>query len=303
MKVLVIGLGSIAQKHVKVLKEITTNVEVFALRSEKNSNIFNDVKNIYSWEEAPKDLDFIIISNPTSEHYKTIKNAIQFKVPLFIEKPPLSELNNSQEILNLLNDKKIKTYVAFNLRFHPIIDWLKRNLQINKIREVNVYCGSYLPEWRQGIDYRESYSAKKELGGGVHLDLIHELDYTRWLFGEPITTRAVINKKSNLEINSTDFANYLFEYANYYINITLNYYRRDAKRTIEIILDDETWFADLINSKVYDSKGNILMREDKFNNLTTYKKQMDYFQSIVLNKEDYMNNFEESLKTLTLCLS
>jgi len=303
MKVLVIGLGSIAQKHIKVLKEMTTNLEVFALRSQRSSSVFIDVKNIYAWDEVPKDLDFIIISNPTSEHFKTIKNAIQFKVPLFIEKPPLSELINSQEMLNLINDNQIPTYVAFNLRFHPIIDWLKKNLQLNRIREVNVYCGSYLPEWRQGIDYRECYSAKKELGGGVHLDLIHELDYTRWLLGEPINISSTRNKKSDLQINSFDFANYLLEYENYYVNVTLNYYRRDNKRSIEIILENETWLADLVNCKVIDSNNTIIYKCDNFEPIQTYNDQMKYFLKNVRGNGDIMNNFEESLKTLSLCLS
>lgn len=303
MKLLVIGLGSIAQKHIKVLRKITTNVEVVALRLQKSASIFDDVKNIYSWEEVPKDLDFILISNPTSEHFLTIKNALQFKVPLFIEKPSLSELINSQEILNLINDNKIPTYVAFNLRFHPIIEWLKKNLPLNKIREVNVYCGSYLPQWRQCIDYRECYSAKKELGGGVHLDLIHELDYTRWLLGDPINIRSTRSKKSNLEINSFDFANYLLEYENYYVNVTLNYYRRDTKRSIEIILDNETWLADLVNCKIIDSNNNIIYKCDNFEPIQTYNDQMKYFLKNVVGNGSIMNNFEESLKTLTLCLS
>jgi len=303
MKILVIGFGSIAQKHIKVLKEITTYVEVFALRSQKSSNIFIDVKNIYALEEVPKDLDFIIISNPTSEHFKTIKNVIQFKVPLFIEKPPLAELNNSQEIMDLIHENKIKTYVAFNLRFHPIIVWLKNNLAINKIREVNVYCGSYLPEWRQSIDYRDCYSSKKELGGGVHLDLIHELDYTRWLLGDPVNIKSTRNKKSNLEINSFDFANYLLEYENYYINVTLNYYRRDTKRTIEIIFVNETWVADLVKCSVIDSNNNIIYKYDNFETIQTYNDQMKYFLKNVMGNGNTMNSFEESLKTLSLCLS
>lgn len=302
MRVLIIGLGSIAQKHIKVLKEICDSLEILALRSKKGSIILNNVKNIYSWNEIPNNLDFIIISNPTSEHFSTIKNSLRFKVPLFIEKPPLSELNNSQELLNLINENNIPTYVGFNLRFHPIIFWLKKNLQLNKIREVNVYCGSYLPEWRKGIDYRQCYSAKKELGGDVHLDLIHELDYTRWLFGDPINIKSTRSKKSDLEINSFDFANYLLEYENYYVNITLNYYRRDTKRTIEIILENETWVADLINCSVIDSNNNIIFNYNNFKIIQTYFDQMQYFLKNIKTNKNIMNNFEESLKTLKICL-
>ncbi len=303
MRFLIVGLGSIAQKHIAAIKSITPSVEIFALRSKNNSNNTESIINLYFWEDIPEKLDFIIISNPTSEHYSTIKKAITLNIPLFIEKPPLAELRDSQELLELLNQGKIKTYVAFNLRFHPVIEWLKQNLILEEVREAHVYCGSYLPDWRPNIDYRECYSAKKELGGGVHLDLIHDLDYSRWIFGDPIVARVERNKKSNLEVSSMDYANYLLEYQNFYVNMTLNYYRRDTKRTIEVILDNETWIADLINCNVADSNGNILMQDDNFNTLLTYEKQMDYFLNTVLSKEDYMNNFNESLKTLELCLA
>ena len=97
-------------------------------------------------------------------------------------------LQGSETLVKRINQSNLLTYVACNLRFLECIQFLKERLDSQKkfVQEVNVYCGSYLPDWRPGKDYKTIYSAIKEKGGGVHLDLIHELDYIYWLFGKPL---------------------------------------------------------------------------------------------------------------------
>lgn len=302
MKVLILGLGSIAQKHIDALRFIDLQTKIFALRSNKTAKVFQDVTNIFSWEDIPKDINFVIISNPTSEHFKSIKQSIQLNIPLFIEKPPLMELDNVDELIELIKDNNIRTYVAFNLRFHPAIQWLKRNLPLNKVFEVQTYCGSYLPEWRPGKDYKEVYSAKKTLGGGVHLDLIHELDYVRWIFGEPDRVISYKGKKSHLDIDSIDVANYILEYKNHFITILLNYYRRDPKRSIEIVFEDRTWVVDLIKASINEINGNELFHAKNYELTDTYVTQMQYFIENIYKDNFMMNDLEESIKTLKICL-
>lgn len=302
MKVLIIGLGSIARKHIESLKSIEKKTVVYALRSEESATIFQDVINIFSWEDIPNDIDFIIISNPTSEHYKSIRNSIQLRVPIFIEKPPLMKLDHVDELTKLIEELKIKTYVAFNLRFHPAIKWLKENLPLEKVIEVQSYCGSYLPDWREGKDYREIYSANEALGGGVHLDLIHELDFIRWIFGEPDRVISFKGQKSKLEIDSIDIANYNLEYKNYFITILLNYYRKVPKRSIEIILEDQIWLIDLIKASVVNANGEELFLVKNYKPADMYTAQMRYFLENINTNNVIMNNFQESIKTLRICL-
>jgi len=302
MKVLIVGLGSVAKKHINALKIIDTQTEIYALRSDKSAKVFQDVTNIFSWEDIPKEISFIIISNPTSEHYKSIKQSIQLKVPLFIEKPPLMKLDYVDELEKLIKDNYIKTYVAFNLRFHPVIQWLKKNLPLNKVIEVQSYCGSYLPCWQPGKDYREIYSAKETFGGGVHLDLIHELDFIRWIFGEPDNVNSFKWKKSHLELDSIDIANYILEYKNYFITILLNYYRRDPKRSIEIVMENQTWVIDLLKARVTNMNNEVLFHSENFKLINTYHEQMKYFLGNIFTNNSIMNNLEESIKTLEICL-
>ncbi|MFT7157284.1 MAG: putative dehydrogenase, partial [Parvicella sp.] len=152
------------------------------------------------------------------------------------------------------------------------------------------------------VDYRKVYSSSAEMGGGVHLDLIHEIDYTVFLMGMPKAAAFYGGKKSSLEISSYDVAHYALEYENSSVFITLNYYRRTAKRQIEVIWNDEEWTIDLLSNTIISSTQGIVL-DEKFDLRETYKYQMQYFLSAIQNEEKAMNDFSESLEILGLCLN
>lgn len=301
MNVLVVGLGSIAEKHIHALRQIRPDAKIHALRSGLGGRNIESVSDVFDWAEVPANLDFILISNPTSLHHKTIRRAMDFNVPLFIEKPPLMNLEGSKTLLAELKERQIETYTAFNLRFHPVILWLKENLESEKPLEIQVYCGSNLANWRPQQDYRKSYSADASMGGGVHLDLIHELDYTLWLFGTPLRSHSSASKISDLQIKSMDSARYWLEYPEMFASIILNYFRHDPKRTIEIVFSEATWSADLLKGTVRSSNGTTL-----YDGPTpvgdTYVRQMSYFINALETRQKPMNSLEESLETLKICL-
>lgn len=304
MKVLIIGLGSIAGKHIAALKAVVPNIEIHALRSNKPSKQVKGVINCYSLDEVPVGLKFIIISNPTSLHFDTIKKVIHLELPLFIEKPPLNSMKQANELIGLLRAHEISNYTAFNLRFHPIVQWLKENINSHRVIEVNAYCGSYLPSWRPSQDYREVYSAREELGGGVHLDLTHEIDYLLWIFGKPVSTKSIKRKISDLEITSVDSAKYWIEYEDFSINITLNYFRRDSRRLVEVITDRTTLKCDLLGNKVTDLiERKTVFEAPSLSNLDTYIKQMKYFIGCLETNTQPMNSIHESIRTLKICLT
>ena len=146
-------------------------------------------------------LPFIIISNPTFIHKNTLEQLKVFKKPVFIEKPLFHKLNINS-IVNYYESNNIFSYVGCNLRFLDSLIYVKDKILVSdkEINEVNVYCGSYLPDWREG-NFRENYSSKSELGGGIHLDSIHEIDYIYWMFGSPIEIHRVLKSKSSLSVN------------------------------------------------------------------------------------------------------
>ena len=304
MKILIIGLGSIGKKHVNAILSLYPLAQIFALRSNSPCDQYLNVINIFDKKDIPKDLSFIIISNITSFHEQTINEMIGLNYPLFIEKPVLSNLNNFKQLSDKIHENSIQTYIACNLRFHPALQFIKHYIEVNhpRINEVNIYSGSYLPDWRPGKDFRKIYSANEEEGGGVHLDLIHEIDYCTWLFGFPVESISMKTNNSSLHISAVDNARYFFKYLDFTAGIVLNYFRKDAKRQIEIITENETIVIDIIKNKVHTSTNNQNLFENDFNILETYEHQMKYFIDCIQAKQRTMNDFDYAVEVLKLAI-
>ena len=303
MKVLIIGLGSIALKHIKALQELYPSVVIYALRRKgEPSKGIKGVVEVFNINDIEVDtLSFFLISNPTAVHYQTIKEVIAYKKPLFIEKPLFGALSKeAKELITEVEKQEIPTYVACNLRFLECIAKVKELIVGKRINEVNVYCGSYLPNWRPNVDFRKVYSANKEMGGGVHIDLIHELDYVYWLFGAPIHTQSFFSNKSSLNITAYDYANYLWEYDDFSVSVVLNYYRRDSKRTLEILTDEGTYLVDLLKNNI--SYNDEIVFQSSQLSLETYTAQILFFVEEILNKQTKFNTIVEGYKVLKLCL-
>ena len=302
MIILIIGLGSIGKKHVDAIYALKLEVTIYALRGGSSMDFYREVINISSVDEIQKKIDFIVVSNITSAHEATITSVFELQCPIFIEKPVLSDFENASRISGKLKEKNILTYVACNLRFHSGLQFLKKYLDEKKprINEVNIYCGSYLPDWRQEIDFRNSYSADSAQGGGVHLDLIHELDYCTWLFGFPEKVVSMKRNVSSLSIDAVDNARFEFSYANFTAGLNLNYYRRDPKRTIEIITSEDSILLDLNRNKIQLLGSGEVLYEKHFEMKDTYENQMRYFVDVINSKKQTVNDFDYAVKVLKL---
>jgi len=304
MRILIIGLGSIGKKHFNVLKGLFNNIDVFAIRSNKTTELHSGIINIFSYDEINDlNFDFAIISNPSVFHLETVSNLIKYKVPMFIEKPLFSSLDYNN-VIKKINEENIFTYVACNLRFLDCIKFVNKKLSEGfneKLNEVNVYCGSYLPDWRPKTDYRNTYSSNKKLGGGVHLDLIHELDYVYWLFGKPKKVFRRLRNQSSLDINSYDYANYLLDYEEFSANIILNYFRKDAKRNFELVFENETWNINLLENNIKKNDKVIFSSNQSIND--TYVSQMSYFVKALKNiNQESLNSVNDAYEVLKICL-
>lgn len=301
MKVVIIGLGSIAYKHINALNQLEENVDFYALRHNQIASKVEGIENIYGLSEIEEiKPNFIILSNPTFAHYETLKSLVNFNIPLFIEKPLFSSVGpNELSLVNEISNKKVPNYVACNLRFHKGVVELKKRIQLKKIEEVNIYCGSYLPNWRPNQNFREVYSANEEMGGGVHIDLIHELDYMYWIFGTPNHSQKTFKSNSSLDISAIDYANYLFEYNKFCTNVVLNYYRKDSKRTCEVITSEGTFTLDLLKNTI--TFNNEVIYEATQEPREMYIHQMEFFIKNIMNKKVEFNTVEEAYNILNLC--
>ena len=141
MNVLIEGLGSIALKHIEAIYECIPDAKIFALRSGKGSRTHPKVTDVFDLKNLDADIDFILISNPSHQHSNSISKFLEYGVPLFIEKPSLISLKGSAKLLEKVSEKGINTYVACNLRFLPIINFLKEEFLKNTPLEIRSYSG------------------------------------------------------------------------------------------------------------------------------------------------------------------
>ena len=305
MKVAFIGYGGIAKKHAEIVKKINPSVQIFSVKEKLDSHINGDVKLLDFKNVSNFNLDAIFITNPSFLHFKSIIENYNLGIPIMVEKPicvnrsELSELKQLQELENP------KIYCACNMRFHPMITFLKKYLKNNnsKINEVNIYCGSYLPDWRKGIDYRKNYSAKKSHGGGVNFDLIHEIDYLVYLLGFPAECKKFESKVSNLEIDSNDFSHYCLNYDSFFAMVTLNYFRKDKKRYIEIVRENGTIMADFVNQKILNLTSNELLFNLNYNGMEkSYELQMEYFFESINKSQFNINGLKEAVEIMKIIL-
>jgi predicted dehydrogenase len=258
LRFLVAGCGSIGKRHMKNLRALGA-AEIIACdpsasrREEVHATL--GVPTVASfaevWERTP---DAIVIAAPTALHLSLAVEAAERGMHLFIEKPLASSWDGIESLVTLANDKDLVSLVGCNLRFHPGLLTIKRLLGegvVGRITAARIAVGQYLPDWHPWEDYRQSYSARAELGGGVILDAIHEIDYGRWLLGEVEGVFCLAGKLSDLEIDTEDSAALLVRFADGALGeIHLDYVQRTYHRTCQIIGDEGTIHWDYTTGQV-----------------------------------------------------
>ena len=289
--VLIIGYGSIGKRHAKILKKFNNVQKIYVYTKQKSEGL-DKIKNLNQIKKINP--DYIIISSKTSEHYQHLKFLEKKlnKKTILVEKP----LFNEYKKLEIKNNRVI---VGYNLRFHPIIDFLKKYIERKNIYSVNISCESYLPKWRKNIVYSNSNSAKKKYGGGVLLELSHELDYLQWIFSSVKKINySIVKKISNLKIDTEDFALIGGRTKITNFHVSLNFFSLYAQRKILVNGSNFSLEADLIKNTIkIIEKNKKKIKKFKIDNNYTYVKQ----HSLLLNN-DFKNacNYSEGIKLIKL---
>lgn len=289
MRALVIGFGSIGRRHYEVLSGLGHEVHVLT------SQILEGIKTYKDFSEIKLDeFDYFVIATPTNEHYKNleflnenVKNKIIFcEKPLFESKKAPLKLENS-------------VFVGYVLRYHPLLLRLKDELKNEKVIFAQAKCAQYLPTWRPNSDYRKSYSSDKARGGGVLLDLSHEIDYLLWLLDDFEISFGVDAKISDLEISSDDFCAFFGKgKSGEIISVSLDYISKITQRTLLVETFEKTFLLDFIaNSlKIADKKGGIL----EFQVNLERNSMFEAMHKDILGEKKIACDYEFGLKTMSV---
>ena len=291
-KALIIGFGSIGRKHSEILSKLLgkKNVYVLTKQDDIEFNSFNSFDKINSL-----DPDYIVVASETSLHLKHVLSLERIcrKKIVLIEKPLFNE--NIGENLN--NNHYL---VAYNLRLHPLINLLKQKISKQKVITAQAICHSFLPDWRKNIRYQESASASISKGGGVLLDLSHEIDYMQYIFGDLAIDYSINKKVSNLEIETDD---YLFISGKFnkggIFSIETSYFSRNKRRKIFIETPSFSIELDIINSllKIFEDNTEDIISETNYSIEETY---IDQHKAILSGELSKICTLSEGLRTMEI---
>jgi len=309
MKVLLVGCGSIGRRHLRNLIALNKVKKIFVYSKVKNYLSGLKDKNKVSLVESLDDVkvDLAIIANETYKHIDTALVLAKKRIHLFIEKPLSHILSGKLNLLKkIISQNKIKVAIGYNLRFLGAIKFIKTILSqqtLGDIYCVKIEVGQYLPSWRNGRDYRVSYSASKRRGGGVALDLSHEIDYMRYFFGDPHSFKTVKAKVSDLKIDSEDIFEGIYIYDRFICNVHLDYLQKNRKRIIRIEASKGYLVCDLISKKIIieiNGKKKIITDKKLFDLDKTYIWEILSFIRSIKNDHKPEVTFKDGVRVLGL---
>ena len=296
MRAIVLGAGSIGQRHLRNLVALGHDVAaVFdpngARLDEIRPHVAAGCRLTTDEREAfGRDADAALICSPTHRHLDQARAALGRGWHVFVEKPLAHALDGTDALIAEAARARRTVLVGCNLRFLPSLVLVKRLLDEGRIGRplaARAHCGYYLPFWRPHTDYREGYGAKQATGGGIILDSIHEFDYLTWLLGAPREVFAYAGKLSSLEIDTEDNADVLlrFDYGAV-ANVHLDYLQRTYRRACDLIGEDGVIAWDYIGQSV-----TVYGKEDR---------RIEVFQESINTERNQM--FVDELRHFVRCV-
>lgn len=275
MKICIVGCnGSIGKRHTNILKEMLPNAD-FTLCDKTDG--FIDYTTVCNNE-----FDLVVICTPTSSHIKIASKFVNSK-SFFIEKPIDSDLKTVKENLEFFKSKK--TMIGCNLMFSKHMKSIKKHLPDCVFASVKAH--TFLPEWRE--NYKELYSARKELGGGAINDYVHETSYVATILGLPNKIDIVKKRLKDYTIDTEDYVLFIFHYPDKVVNIECSYLCQDKFRSCDMVLNDgKRIIIDFSDGQKLQNQTTVSDIEE------TYKKQWKYF----LKTESPINSYEDAFRLM-----
>jgi predicted dehydrogenase len=317
MKFLICGLGSIGLRHLRNLKVLGhTDIIIYSSGKSVMPGAKEEIEGLRIYDTLGEALkqkpDVCMITNPTSLHVPVAMMAAHAGCHLYIEKPLSNTLEQLDQLQELVDNKNLKTFITYQFRFHPHIQLLK-NIFADKQNKygaplyVTAEWSEYLPDWHPWEDYKQGYSARKDLGGGVLLTQIHPLNYLTYIFGD--VNKVQINKIAtrSLDIEVDDIADLILSFNNGMTgHIHVDFLQKPKVHMMKVITSNGRFEWDYHKNillfvgndgKEYDFKNENFDRNDMF-----LEMLRDFIDCITLNRKTNFN-LDEAIKELKYLLA
>ena len=312
---LIVGLGSIGIRHARLVRKMMPETQIAVFRHQNAlpppdievDHCFSSIEEVRHFKPQ-----VAVIANPANHHLDMALTLAQQGVHLLVEKPLYSKASQGVlELIEICREHHVVLMTGYNLRFLPSLrvfrDFLQQD-KVGKIYSIRAEVGQYLPDWRPNTDYRKTVSAKKELGGGVLLELSHEIDYLQWLFGKVDWVKAHVMRHSDLEIDVEDTAYILLGFkpdklgSQRVASLNMDFIRHDTSRQCAVIGNKGTLRWNGVEGRVdfFPSSGDkwIELFSDQPERDLSYQEEIAHFVSCVKNGETPNVTGEDGLITL-----
>jgi predicted dehydrogenase len=311
MRFLIAGLGSIGQRHARNLMALG-EYDIILYRThqgtlgDKDFARFPIMTNLQ--EALSQKPDAVIVSNPTALHLDIALPAAETGCAILLEKPVSNSLERVQEFQSAVERSGARVLVGFQFRFHENLKRIAKLLTEKAIGDLifaNAHYGEYLPDWHPWEDYRHSYSARADLGGGVIFTLCHPLDYLRWLVGEVEALWAFAGYQGGLDIQVEDTADIGLRFSNGVLgNVHLNYVQRPPSHFLEIIGTKGVIHWDYYRNTITLCRGDvcdipIVGMETEIRN-PMFLEEMRHFVAVTRGEEQSLCTLDDGIRALEL---
>jgi predicted dehydrogenase len=331
VKILMIGLGGIGQRHLRNLRTLLGDeMEVLAYRVRGISQVVTDKLDIEPGADIEKKYDIkvyheldraldagpdvALVCNPSSLHVPVALEAARANCSLFLEKPLSHNLDGVEELIDEVEGRNLVGLVGYQLRFHPCLVRLKELIRqgaIGSVVAVRLEVGEYLPGWHTYEDYRQMYASKSNLGGGVVLSQIHEMDQVYSLFGLPERIFALGGHLTRLEIDVEDTASILMQCRadgrSIPVHLHQDYIQRPPSRQYQVIGDAGKILVDLRTTSLTCHDGEGQVREqvtlDQFPRNQLFLDEMTHLLACLRREQAPLVTIRDGSKSLRMALA
>jgi len=331
MRILIVGLGAAGQRHARNLRRLLGDgVELLALRRRGGGAALSDALrphhgvlpehslDISVFDDLGRALDErpdgVVVADPTSMHLATASAALEAGCALLIEKPLSHSWNGIPEFLAAVSESRAPVLVGYQLRFHPLLERVRALVQdgvFGPVVSAASTYGEYLPDWHPYEDYRAGYAARRELGGGVLLTQIHDVDYLGWILGWPPEVYSVGGHLSSLEVDVDDTAVSLWPCIingrTVPVHLQQDCLRRPPVRRVELVMESGAVHLDLLapHLRAWDAAARCVIDEspEDYDRNDLFLAEMRHFLACIGGRETPRVPPAEAAKSLAVALA
>ena len=311
-KIFFVGLGGAGQRHLRIFHRLLSpSTPWIAYRRLEKTPLLNpdfsvdrkltleqkyNLQYVTSLKEGfAQKPDLVVIATPSSLHDEPAMEAAERGIHVFMEKPFSDRLRGFETFRELVLYRRMAFFISYQRRFHPYLQKIKRILEkkdLGKIIRAVFNVGSYVPSWHPYEDFKKLYACRKDLGGGVLLTEIHELDLCYWFFGCPQSVYCAGGNFSVIKLDVEDTAQVILKYKDFAAQVNLCFMQQKNQRDLYIAGTKGfvEWAADgnELKIQIYGSKAEIFS-DPKLSHDDLFIAQARYFLKNVSPKNSREN--------------